>query len=76
MLKLDDTEYTDMCADSNTDTKHCENREKLPRQHLIGCQVVKMFLLKDPLKFFLLYKLILLVVQIFSQFEFLSCVTI
>ena len=30
--------------------KHRENREKLPREHLIGCQGVKMFLLKDHFK--------------------------
>ena len=30
--------------------KHCENRKKLPREHLIGCQGVKMFLLKDHFK--------------------------
>ena len=32
--------------------KHRENRKTLPREHLIGCQGVKMFLLKDPFKFF------------------------
>ena len=32
--------------------KHRENRKKLPREHLIGCQCVKRFLLKDPLKYF------------------------
>ena len=30
--------------------KHRENCKKLPREHLIGCQVVKMFFLKDPFK--------------------------
>ena len=29
--------------------KHRENRKTLPREHFIGCQCVKMFLLKDPL---------------------------
>ena len=28
--------------------KHRENRKILPREHLIGCQGVKMFLLNDP----------------------------
>ena len=32
--------------------KHCENRKTLPREHHISCQGVKMFLLKDPFKFF------------------------
>ena len=35
--------------------KHCENRKTLPREHLIGCQGVKLFLLKDNI--FFLYKL-------------------
>ena len=30
--------------------KHRENRKTLPREHLISCQGVKMFLLKDPFK--------------------------
>jgi hypothetical protein len=30
--------------------KHRENRKTLPREHLIGCQGVKMFLLKEYLK--------------------------
>ena len=32
--------------------KHCENREKLLREHVIGCQGVKMFLVKDHFKVF------------------------
>ena len=31
----------------NIKKKHRQNREKLPREHLIGCQGVKLFLLKD-----------------------------
>ena len=27
--------------------KHCENREKVPGKHFIGCRGVKLFLLKD-----------------------------
>ena len=27
--------------------KHCKNCKKLPREHFIGCQGVKLFLLKD-----------------------------
>ena len=30
--------------------KHRENRKKLTKEHLIGCQGVKMFLLKDHFK--------------------------
>ena len=30
--------------------KHRENRKTLPREHLFGCQGVKMFLIKNPLK--------------------------
>ena len=30
--------------------KHCENRKTLPREHLIGCEGVKIFLLRDPFK--------------------------
>ena len=36
------------------DEKHRENREKLPREHLIGCQGVKILLVKDPFKFVVL----------------------
>ena len=32
--------------------KHCENCKTLPREHLIGREGVKMFLLKDPFKVF------------------------
>ena len=31
---------------------HRENPKTLPREHLIGCQEFKMFLLKDPFKVF------------------------
>ena len=34
--------------------KHCENRKTMPREHRIGCQGLKMFLLKDPLNLFFL----------------------
>ena len=30
--------------------RHCKNHKKLHREHIIGCQGVKMFLLKDPFK--------------------------
>ena len=43
--------------------KISENRKTLPREHLIGCQGVKMFLLQDPF-------------WVLSQFEFSSFVTI
>ena len=33
--------------DSSSSYKHCENREKLHREHLIGCGGVKLSLLKD-----------------------------
>ena len=56
--------------------KHRENREKLPREHLIRCQGVKMFLLKDPFKVFFRHKLRFVIIQVLSQFEFLSFVTI
>ena len=35
--------------------KHCENLKTLPREHLIGCQDVKIFLLKDTFKLFFLF---------------------
>ena len=56
--------------------KHRENRKTLPREHLIGCQGVKMFLLKDPFKVFFRPKLRFVIIQVLSQFEFLSFVTI
>ena len=37
---------------SSNRPKHCENCKKLPREHLIGCQGVKMFLLKRHFKVF------------------------
>ena len=44
------------CVDSSTNNlkkkKLCKNSKTLPREHLIGCQGVKMLLLKDPLKVF------------------------
>ena len=72
--------------------KHCKNCEKLLREHLIGCQGVNLFLLKDvtintfwvlsQFKFFLLRilsqfeVLSFLTIWVLSQFEFLSFVTI
>ena len=38
-------------------TKHCKNCQTLPRDHRIGCQGVKVFLLKDP------YKLVLFLIN-------------
>ena len=35
--------------------KHCKNRKTLPREHIIGFQSVKMFLLKDPFKVFFFF---------------------
>ena len=53
--------------------KHCKNRKRLPREHHIGCQGVRMFLLKDPFKFFFLsqftFFVILWVLEL-SQFDF------
>ena len=40
----------------------------LPREHIIGWQGVKMFLLKDPLKVFFIHKLRFIVFQVLSQF--------
>ena len=37
--------------------KHRENRKRLPREHLITSQCVKMFLLKAPLKVFFFFLL-------------------
>ena len=37
--------------------KHRENHKMLPREHLIGCPGVKMFLLKDPFKVFFIHNL-------------------
>ena len=34
-------------GEKNVNLKHRKNREKLHREHLIGCQGVKLFLLKD-----------------------------
>ena len=55
--------------------KHCKNCEKLPREHLIGCQGVTMFLLKDPFKVFFGHKWRFVIIEFLSQFEFLSLVT-
>ena len=38
-----------------TTVKHRKNSKTLPREHLIGCQGVKMFLLKDPFKVFFFF---------------------
>ena len=48
--------------------KHCKNRKRLPREHHIGCQGVRMFLLKDPFKFVFSHNL-----RFLSYFESLSC---
>ena len=64
----------------NRRRKHCENRNMLPREHLIGCQGVKMFLLKDHfIGFFFfsfLYKFRFVIFRVLSQLEFLSFVII
>ena len=52
-LYLSDTAANSQDGASNL--KHCKNRKTLPREHLIGCQGVEMFLLKAPFKFVLLY---------------------
>ena len=36
------------CVIVYTSKKQSENPKTMPRQHLIGCQCVKMFILKDP----------------------------
>ena len=47
------------------------------RYYVFGCQGVKTFLLKDPFRvFFLHYKLRFVIIQVLSQCEFLSFVTI
>ena len=57
--------------------KHCENRKTLPREHLIGCQGVQMLLLKATFKVFSSsHKSRFVIIQVLSQFEFLSFVTI
>ena len=50
--------------------KHNKNRKTLPREHLTGCQGVKMFLLKDPFKFCLLHNFRFVIFQILSQVNF------
>ena len=50
--------------------KHRENRKTLPKEHLISCQGVKMFLLKDHFKVFFLNKFRIVKFQVLSQFEF------
>ena len=51
--------------------KHCKNCKTLPREHHIGCQVVIMFLLKDPFKFVFSssHKWSFVITQVLSQFE-------
>ena len=51
--------------------KHSKNCKTLPREHFIGCQGVKMFLLKDPFKVFSSHKLRFVIIQVLSRFEFL-----
>ena len=48
--------------------KHRKNCKTRPRELLISCQGVKMFLPKDPFKFFLLHKWTFLIIQVLSQF--------
>ena len=64
MMNLDTCEHMYMCTSTpepvksvqlngyikpkSPGRKHSENRKTLPREHLIGCQGVKIFLLKDP----------------------------
>ena len=51
--------------------KHRENCKMLPREHRIGCQGVKMFLLKDPYKICgSSHKLRFVIIQVLSQFSF------
>ena len=68
---------------TNHGIKHRKNRKTLPRELLIGCQGVKMFLLKDAYKKFFSssHKLIFVIVRVLwqihfflvlSKFEFLS----
>ena len=56
--------------------KHCENCKTLPREHLIGCHGVKMFLIKDPFKFSFLLKLRFVIFPVLSQLGLISFVTI
>ena len=68
----------------NLQLKHRENRKTLPREHLIGCQGVKMFLLKDYFKVFVFTNWDLsyfkfchnLSFWVLSLFQFSSSVTI
>ena len=39
--------YYNHPMDQRNNEKHRENREKLPQEHLINCQGVKVFLLED-----------------------------
>ena len=52
----------------NSFKKHRKNRKTLPREHLIGRQGVKMFLLKVEKR--------IVIIQVLSQLEFLSLVKI
>ena len=63
ILPTEDTEFLNVC----TNTKHCKNCKKLPWE-LVGCQGVKVFLLKDVIITISVTTVILLL----SQFEFLS----
>ena len=56
--------------------KHRKNRKTLPREHLIGCQGLKIFLLKDAFEVFVNHKFRFVIIQVLSQFEFLSFVKI
>ena len=56
--------------------KQRENRKTMPREHLISCHGVKMFLLKDTFKGFSPHNLRFVIIQVLSQFEFLSFFTI
>ena len=55
--------------------KHCQNCKTLPREQLIGCQGVNMFLLKDQFKKNR-HKWRFVIIQVLSLFEFFNFVTI
>ena len=55
--------------------KTSQYREKLPREHFMDCQGVKMLLLKDHIKLFFRHKLRFVIIEVLSQFEFLRFVT-
>ena len=52
--------------------KAFKNHKTLPREHLIGCQGVKMFLLKNPFKIFSSLKWRFVTIEVLLYFEFLS----